>query len=48
MGTTPSSHQDRRTVVSWLLGGGVAASLASFFIAILAIRFLIRRIEAKP
>jgi len=30
--------QDRRTVVSWLLGGGVAASLASFFYPV--VRFL--------
>jgi len=30
--------RDRRTVVSWLLGGGVAASLASFFYPV--VRFL--------
>ena len=36
-GATPAidSGQDRRTVVSWLLGGGVAASLASFFYPVL-------------
>jgi Rieske Fe-S protein len=37
MGTGPGS-QDRRTLVSWLLGGGVAASLASFFYPV--IRFV--------
>src|ERR1039458_10373853 len=29
--TSPPPDAGRRTVVSWLLGGGVAASLASFF-----------------
>src|ERR1022692_2058092 len=29
--TAPAPDAGRRTVVSWLLGGGVAASLASFF-----------------
>ena len=33
-----SANEDRRTVVSWLLGGGIAASLASFFYPV--IRFL--------
>jgi Rieske Fe-S protein len=39
-GVTPAadSRQNRRAVVSWLLGGGVAASLASFFYPV--IRFL--------
>jgi Rieske Fe-S protein len=39
-GVTPAtgSGQDRRTVVSWLLGGGVAASLVSFFYPV--IRFV--------
>lgn len=38
--TLPDMHpdQDRRSVLSWLLGGGVAASLASFFYPV--IRFL--------
>ena len=29
--TSPAPDAGRRTLVSWLLGGGVAASLASFF-----------------
>ena len=37
-GASYVAPQDRRTVVSWLLGGGVAASLASFFYPVL--RFL--------
>jgi cytochrome b6-f complex iron-sulfur subunit len=37
-GSSHAAPQDRRTVVSWLLGGGVAASLASFFYPVL--RFL--------
>lgn len=28
---TEAYSQDRRTAISWMLGGGVAASLASFF-----------------
>ncbi|MBZ5727564.1 MAG: ubiquinol-cytochrome c reductase iron-sulfur subunit [Acidobacteriia bacterium] len=30
-GTDSETNQNRRTLISWLLGGGVAASLASFF-----------------
>ena len=39
-GVTPAleSRQDRRTAISWLLGGGVAASLASFFYPV--VRFI--------
>ncbi len=29
--TTEPSNQNRRSVLSWLLGGGVTASLVSFF-----------------
>jgi len=37
--TAPAPDAGRRTVVSWLLGGGVAASLASFFYTVA--RFLV-------
>jgi Rieske Fe-S protein len=37
--TAPAPDAGRRTVVSWLLGGGVAASLASFFYPVA--RFLV-------
>ena len=37
--TAPAPDAGRRTVVSWLLGGGVAASLASFFYPVT--RFLV-------
>ncbi len=39
-GTGPDMHldQDRRSVLSWLLGGGIAASLGSFFYPV--IRFM--------
>jgi len=39
-GAVPGMHpdQDRRSLLSWLLGGGVAASLASFFYPV--VRFL--------
>ena len=36
--TAPAPDAGRRTFVSWLLGGGVAASLASFFYPV--VRFL--------
>jgi cytochrome b6-f complex iron-sulfur subunit len=38
--TGPDTHldQDRRSVLSWLLGGGIAASLGSFFYPV--IRFM--------
>jgi len=36
--TMDSAQQSRRTVVSWLLGGGIVASLASFFYPV--VRFL--------
>ena len=29
--SSPAPNQNRRTAISWILGGGVAASLASFF-----------------
>ncbi len=37
-GRGPVENQSRRSMLSWLLGGGVAASLASFFYPVL--RFL--------
>ena len=36
--TSPPPDAGRRTLVSWLLGGGIAASLASFFYPV--VRFL--------